>query len=78
MTKRNPKCTKFIRNFNAKRVVSSWKRHDYGYNEVIMPDRENTEYFCYQTGQAKAMADEYQRKLDEKNWRKILDLLKNA
>ena len=38
MAKRNPQCTTFIRNFNAKRVVSNWGRDiDMQPNNVIEP-----------------------------------------
>ena len=42
------------------------------------PDRDNTQPFCFQNGQAKAMADEYKRKqamLDKAEAMAILDSL---
>jgi len=48
-----------------KPVISSWQSLDHAYGKAVMPSRENTEYFCYQSGQAKAMAQEYEsRKKD--------------
>jgi len=61
-----------------KPVVSSWKSLDHAYGKAVMPSRENTEYFCYQSGQAKAMAQEYERKkamLDKAEALAILDSL---
>lgn len=75
---RNPQATSFIRNFNAKRLASSWSDMDTSYGRAVMPSRENTEYFCYQSGQAQAMAQEYERKkamLDKAEALAILDSL---
>ena len=75
---RNPQATSFIRNFNAKRVTSSWSATDEAYGFAVFPDRDNTQPFCFQNGQAKAMADEYKRKqamLDKAEAMAILDLL---
>ena len=61
-----------------KPVVSSWQSVDHAYGRAVMPSRENTEYFCYQSGQAKAMAQEYERKkamLDKAEALAILDSL---
>mgnify|MGYP003110728951 CR=1 len=44
MAKRNPQCTTFIRNFNAKRVVSGWNQIDMQPNNVIQPR-------CFAVGQ---------------------------
>ena len=75
---RNPQATSFIRNFNAKRVTSSWSATDEAYGFTVFPDRDNTQPFCFQNGQAKAMADEYKRKqamLDKAEAMAILDSL---
>ena len=75
---RNPQATSFIRNFNAKRVTSSWSATDEAYGFAVFPDRDNTQPFCFQNGQAKAMADEYKRKqamLDKAEALAILDSL---
>ena len=75
---RNPQATSFIRNFNAKRVTSSWSATEEAYGFAVFPDRDNTQPFCFQNGQAKAMADEYKRKqamLDKAEAMAILDLL---
>lgn len=59
-----------------KPVVSSWQSLDHAYGKAVMPSRENTEYFCYQSGQAKAMAREYESRkkaLDIANAMAILD-----
>ena len=75
---RNPQATSFIRNFNAKRITSSWAATDEAYGFAVFPDRDNTQPFCFQNGQAKAMADEYKRKqamLDKAEAMAILDLL---
>ena len=75
---RNPQATSFIRNFNAKRVTSSWSATDKAYGFAVFPDRDNTQPFCFQNGQAKAMADEYKRKqamLDKAEALAILDSL---
>jgi len=75
---RNPQATSFIRNFNAKRITSSWNATDEAYGFAVFPDRDNTQPFCFQNGQAKAMADEYKRKqamLDKAEALAILDSL---
>lgn len=75
---RNPQATSFIRNFNAKRITSSWSATDEAYGFAVFPDRDNTQPFCFQNGQAKAMADEYKRKqamLDKAEALAILDSL---
>ena len=75
---RNPQATSFIRNFNAKRITSSWSATDEAYGFAVFPDRGNTQPFCFQNGQAKAMADEYKRKqamLDKAEALAILDSL---
>ena len=75
---RNPQATSFIRNFNAKRITSSWSATDEAYGFAVFPDRDNTQPFCFQNGQAKAMADEYKRKqamLDKAEAMAILDSL---
>ena len=59
-----------------KPVVSSWQSLDHAYGKELMPSRENTEYFCYQSGQAKAMAREYESRkkaIDIANAMAILD-----
>lgn len=73
---RNPQATSFIRNFNANRLASSWADVDTSYGRAVMPSRENTEYFCYRSGQAKAMAREYESRkkaIDIANAMAILD-----
>ena len=75
---RNPQATSFIRNFNAKRITSSWSATDEAYGFAVFPDRDNTQPFCFQNGQVKAMADEYKRKqamLDKAEAMAILDSL---
>ena len=75
---RNPQATSFIRNFNVKRIASSWADVDTSYGRAVMPSRENTEYFCYQSGQAKAMAREYESRkkaIDNAEALAILDSL---
>tara|TARA_R100000234_G_scaffold112853_1_gene86840 strand:+ start:198 stop:425 length:228 start_codon:yes stop_codon:yes gene_type:complete len=54
MAKRNPQCTTFIRNFNAKRVVSGWGRIDMQPNNVIQPR-------CFAVGQQANMQQEYDK-----------------
>ena len=61
-----------------KPVVSSWRSMDTGaYSRSYEPETR-PEFQCYVTGQAKAMADEYQRKVDAAGWQKVLDMLCNA
>lgn len=75
---RNPQATSFIRNFNAKRITSSWGATDEAYGFAVYPDRDNTQPFCFQSGQAQAMAQEYERKkamLDKAEALAILDSL---
>lgn len=59
-----------------KPVVSSWQSLDHAYGRAVMPSRENTEYFCYQSGQAKAMADEYTKRVKQDERMKALEELK--
>ena len=74
MTKRNPQCTTLIRNFNAKRVVSSWAAMDTkAYSHAYEPETR-PEFQCFVGGQAKAMADEYQRKVDAAGWQDVINL----
>jgi uncharacterized protein YbaA (DUF1428 family) len=73
---RNPEATSFIRNFNVKRIASSWADVDTSYGRAVMPSRENTEYFCYQSGQAKAMADEYTKRVKQDERMKAFNELK--
>jgi len=54
MAKRNPQCTTFIRNFNAKRVVSGWGRIDMQPNNVIQPR-------CFAVGQQANMQQAYDK-----------------
>ena len=61
-----------------KPVGSSWRSMDTGaYSRSYEPETR-PEFRCYVTGQAKAMADEYQRKVDADGWQKVLDMLGNA
>ena len=61
-----------------KPVGSSWRSMDTGaYSRSYEPETR-PEFQCYVTGQAKAMADEYQRKVDAADWQEILDMLGNA
>lgn len=73
---RNPQATSFIRNFNAKRVTSSWSATDEAYGFAVFPDRDNTQPFCFQNGQAKAMADEYAKRMRQDERMKTLEELK--
>ena len=54
MAKRNPQCTTFIRNFNAKRVVSGWSQIDMQPNNVIEPR-------CFAVGQQANMQAEHDK-----------------
>ncbi len=56
MAKRNPPATTFIRNFNAKRVVSGWNQIDMQPNNVIQPR-------CFTAGQSDNMDAAYQQAL---------------
>jgi hypothetical protein len=61
-----------------KPVQSSWRSMDtLAYSRSYEPETRQ-EFHCYVTGQAKAMADEYQKKLDAKAWQNVLDMLGNA
>ena len=61
-----------------KPLGSSWRSMDTGaYSRSYEPETR-PEFQCYVTGQAKAMADEYQRKVDADGWQKVLDMLGNA
>ena len=61
-----------------KPLGSSWRSMDTGaYSRSYEPETR-PEFRCYVTGQAKAMADEYQRKVDADSWQKVLDMLGNA
>ena len=61
-----------------KPVGSSWRSMDtLAYSRSYEPETR-PEFQCYVTGQAKAMADEYQRKVDAAGWQKVLDMLGNA
>jgi len=55
MAKRNPQCTTFIRNFNARGVVSNWGRDiDMQPNNVIEPR-------CFTIGQQANMQAEHDK-----------------
>ena len=56
MAKRNPPATTFIRNFNAKRVVSGWNQIDMQPDNVIQPR-------CFTVGQADNMAEAHAKAL---------------
>ena len=61
-----------------KPVQSSWRSMDtMAYSHNYEPETRH-EFQCYVTGQAKAMADEYQRKVDAAGWQKVFDMLGNA
>ena len=61
-----------------KPVGSSWRSMDTGaYSRSYEPETR-PEFQCYVTGQAKAMAEEYERKVISDGWQKVLDMLGNA
>jgi len=58
-----------------KPVGSSWRSMDtQAYSRSYEPETR-PEFQCYVTGQAKAMADEYQRKVDAAAWQGVVGLL---
>ena len=73
---RNPQATSFIRNFNIKRITSSWNATDEAYGFSVFPDRDNTHPLCFKDGQAKAMADEYAKRMRQDERMKTLEELK--
>ena len=61
-----------------KPLGSSWRSMDtQAYSRSYEPETR-PEFQCYVTGQAKAMADAYQKQQDAIAWQKVLDLLGNA
>ena len=61
-----------------KPVGSSWRSMDTGaYSRSYEPETR-PEFQCYVTGQAKAMAEEYERKVISDGWQKVFDMLGNA
>ena len=58
-----------------KPLGSSWRSMDtLAYSHAYQPETRS-EFQCYVTGQAKAMADAYQKQQDAIAWQKVLDLL---
>ena len=61
-----------------KPLGSSWRSMDtQAYSRSYQPETR-PEFQCYVTGQAKAMAEEYERKVISDGWQKVLDMLGNA
>ena len=61
-----------------KPVGSSWRSMDTGaYSRSYEPETR-PEFRCFVTGQAKAMAEEYERKVISDGWQKVFDMLGNA
>ena len=61
-----------------KPLGSSWQGVEArGYSHAYQPETR-PEFRCFVTGQAKAMADEYQRKVDAAAWQRIRDRLRKA
>ena len=61
-----------------KPLGSSWQGVEArGYSHAYQPETR-PEFQCYVTGQAKAMADAYQKQQDAIAWQKVLDMLGNA
>ena len=61
-----------------KPLGSSWQGVEArGYSHASQPETR-PEFQCYVTGQAKAMADAYQKQQDAIAWQKVLDMLGNV
>ena len=61
-----------------KPLGSSWQGvEDRGYSHAYQPETR-PEFRCYVTGQAKAMAEEYERKVISDGWQKVFDMLGKA
>ena len=61
-----------------KPLGSSWQSVEArGYSHAYQPETR-PEFQCYVTGQAKAMAEEYERKVISDGWQKVFDMLGKA